>query len=173
MTKEPPNRISINELSKLFPDVKLGLLHDIREAILPAQATPDASLIEKLSTIGLHGHYKPGNRILPIDAHAILNVVVDHFAEVGNMVEPSEIRDNKLPLDVDVAEIVCSKIEQGRYGDNPSQYLIANVAAQYAITFMSEREPVMSRPDAAAALSKAILEAHEKWKYEYQGVGHE
>jgi hypothetical protein len=34
-------------------------------------------------------------------------------------------------------------------------------------------EPVSSKPDAAGALSKAILEAHAKWKSEYQGVGHE
>lgn len=34
-------------------------------------------------------------------------------------------------------------------------------------------KPVLNKPDAAMALSKAILEAHAKWKEQYQGVGHD
>jgi hypothetical protein len=30
----------------------------------------------------------------------------------------------------------------------------------------------LHNPDAASALSKAILEAHAKWQAKYQGVGH-
>ena len=38
--------------------------------------------------------------------------------------------------------------------------------------YLCQPEPVSGKPDAATALSQAILEAHAKWQAEYQGVGH-
>lgn len=43
--------------------------------------TMNGSLLEKLCTIGLHGYYQHGDRIRPVDAHVILNVVGDHYHE--------------------------------------------------------------------------------------------
>lgn len=60
------------------------------------------SLIEKICSISLCGHYKFGDRILPLDAHAILSVVQD------NMGQHKEICSNGIGSIKECA--VCSEI---------------------------------------------------------------